>query len=216
MSEHSPSGDTPVVPPTAFGINGNGKPPDPSLNVREMLGYAVDRLDDLREAESRRIDGILEIRAYYEEKLALAETKRIDAIRAVDVNSVSVANEKATQQAQVLANQVVQSAEALRVLVASTAETALKAQQQIAGALSDRVAALEQAQYTGAGKQSVTDPAQAALLERIVAELKALGTSKDLIGGTRSGRVDAFQTVRNAVLLAIAIGGFLLGNLVLK
>ena len=92
---------------------------DPTLNVKEALQAAVNRLDDLRIAEAKRVDEKLELIFNYEEKLRVAEQKRIDAIRAVDVNAVSVANEKAIQQASILATQLTATAETLRNLAAS-------------------------------------------------------------------------------------------------
>ena len=80
-----------------------------------------------------------------------AEAKRIDAIRAVDVNAVSVANERATAQAAVLANQVALSAETLRALVASTASTQATQLNQLTAQLIDRISLLEKSQYENKG-----------------------------------------------------------------
>lgn len=107
---------------------------DPTVNVKDALREAVARFDALREAdrryadaEIRRIDDLMGLRALYAEKLEVAEAKRIDAIRAVDVNAIAIANERATAQATVLANQVVATADTLRSLVSTTA-AAQKAQ----------------------------------------------------------------------------------------
>ena len=51
----------------------------------------VHRLDQLMRAESQRVTEIMNLRAAYDEKLLLAEAKRIDAIRSVDVSAVSAA-----------------------------------------------------------------------------------------------------------------------------
>lgn len=118
---------------------------------KSMLKEAVDRLDDLRNAETKRVDEQLDLRAEYSVQLAVAEAKRIDAIRAVDVNAVSVANEKATAQAIVLANQVSQSAETLRALVAATAATTAQQLTQLTTQLTDRLTSLEKAQYESKG-----------------------------------------------------------------
>jgi uncharacterized protein YnzC (UPF0291/DUF896 family) len=151
---------------------------DPSFNVRELVGLEVKRIDDLRIAETTRVDErlgcekghvreVMELRADYDEKLREAEAKRIDAIRVVDVQAVSVANDKATQQASILATQVSTSAETLRALVASNA-TAIAAQlTQIITPITDRLGLLEKAQYTGAGKEGVTDPMMTKLFEKI-------------------------------------------------
>jgi hypothetical protein len=136
---------------------------DPTLNVKELVDLQVKRLDDLRlseecrtndlrDAESKRVNEVLLLSASYEEKLRLAEAKRIDAIRAVDVNAVSIANERAVQQAAVLQNQVSNSAEALRALVATTASTIAQQLQQITNQTTERLAAVEKAQYEGQGR----------------------------------------------------------------
>lgn len=156
---------------------------DPSENVLALVEAAVKRLDDLRAAETRRVDEQMELRAEYAERLANAEAKRIDAIRAVDVNAVAVASQRAADQATVLATQVVQSAEALRTLVASTAATVATSQQQLATTLSTRLTTLEQAQYEGKGKQALADPALATLVE----EVRKLGAAGSVSTGKTAG-----------------------------
>ena len=88
---------------TGLGVDASGGPViDPTENVLAVIESAVKRQDDLREAEMRRVNQIEALRAEYQEKLALAEAKRIDAIRAVDVAAVDVA-------AVVLANEVAEN-----------------------------------------------------------------------------------------------------------
>lgn len=98
---------------------------DPTKNVMDLVSAAIRRQDDLRSVESRHSKEIMELHAMYTEKLRLAETNRIDAIRAVDVGAVNRAAEVSTQQATTLAAQVVISAETLRtqVTAAATAST---------------------------------------------------------------------------------------------
>lgn len=167
-------------------------------------------------AESRRVNEQLSLRAAYEERLTQAEAKRIDAIRAVDVNAVSVANQRATEQAAVLATQVAQSAEqlrtqvassaeALRSLVATTASTAATTLQQIVNPLTERISKLEQAGYTDVGKRSLADPAMVALL----AEVKALSSSGTAEGGRKEGSASTW-----ALVGAIIVGaGGIIGTL---
>ena len=125
--------------------------PDPTENVLKLVDAAVTRLDDLRDAESRRVNEQLALRASYDEKLREAEAKRIDAIRAVDVNAVAVASARADNTATVLANQVSTSAENLRALVASTASANATTLSQITTTLTDRLALLEKSQYEKSG-----------------------------------------------------------------
>lgn len=136
---------------------------DPTHNVLLLVEAAVKRLDDLYNEGFRRLDETLMIHLNYIDKLNVAESKRIDAIRAVDVAAVAIASERASQQAIVLANQVSASAETLRSLVASTASTVASQLQQVSARLEERLALLEKAQYEGKGLSGV--PPQ--LLNRI-------------------------------------------------
>lgn len=110
------------------------------------------RLDEKIDSLSNRLDAELKLRAEYAIQLSIAEAKRIDAIRAVDVNAVAVANERASASALVLASQVSASAETLRTLVAATAATVAQQLAQVSSGINDRISALEKSQYEGAGK----------------------------------------------------------------
>ncbi len=138
---------------------------DPTTNVLALVASAIIRVDDLREseslrinekfiAESRRIDEQLQLRAEFADKLSVAETKRLDAIRAVDATAISIANDRASAQAAVLANQVSASAEMLRALVATTASTQAVQLQSLTTQLTDRIALLEKSQYENRGTGS--------------------------------------------------------------
>lgn len=188
--------------------------PDPTINVQNLLKEAVKRIDDLRQAETRRVDEkiegekehvreVIEIREEYREKLTIAEAKRIDAIRAVDVNAVAVASERATQQATVLATQVSTSAETLRALVASSAAATATQLTQIITPITDRLALLEKAQYTGAGKEGVTDPQLAQLLIEMKATRDSLATG--------SGQQKGISTSWGIILGAVGFISTILG-----
>lgn len=147
-------------------LEGGEKTYDPSENVKALQEASNKRQDDLRKASDRLVsvqllyvEKIAELRAEHQkelsaaaEKLSIAEAKRIDAIRAVDVNAVAVANEKQTAQAAVLATQVVQSAEALRNLVAATATTIAEQQRMASGQINERLTLLERSKYEIGGK----------------------------------------------------------------
>ena len=127
-------------------------------NVREMLRDAIDRLDGLREAETRRVNDLAAMRDKYQDKVDIAEAKRIDAIRVVDVNAVTVANDKATAQAAVLARQVTESAETLRKLVESTASSAAAQLVQLISPITERLGKLEEYQFKGQGRAGLSAP----------------------------------------------------------
>lgn len=141
----------------------------------------------------------------YDDKLRLAESKRIDAIRLVDVQAVQTASEKASQAAQVLQAQVVSSSDQFRALVSSVAENTASQLRQMIGPMSDRLALIEKNQYQGAGKESVTDPMIAALLTKI--DSLAQSRSEDVGKGLGRGELIAY------VIAAIAIIGFVLSTI---
>ena len=166
---------------------------DPTLNVKELVSLEMRRQDDLRDAEGRRSNDLREaelrrineqlvLRAEFGVQLREAEAKRIDAIRAVDVNAVSVASERATQQANVLAAQVATSAETQRALVATTASTIATQLQQIVGPIIDRLGVLEKASFEGQGKSTRDDPA----MTNMLAEIKSLRESQSVGQGGKS------------------------------
>ena len=148
------------------------------------------------------------LRADYQEKLAIAEAKRIDAIRSVDVNAVAVASERATQQAQVLANQVAQSADALRTLVATTATTFAQQQQSLQTQITERLALLERSQYESKGKAGVEDPR----LQDLLAEVKLLSASTARGSGKSEGVGASWSVVVAIVAAAVAIGSLVITN----
>jgi hypothetical protein len=191
---------------------------DPTRNVLDLVEASVKRLDDLRDVENRRIEEkiadekthireILELNSLYGRELTVAEAKRIDAIRVVDVNAVAVAAERSTQQATVLATQVSASAETLRALVATTATTAATQAQQNNTQLSDRIALLEKNQYQGAGRESVTDPA----MVELTANVKALVAISQQNIGKGQGLSQGWVVLLGAVgLIATILGIFMI------
>lgn len=196
---------------------------DPTENVKALSEAANKRQDDLRAASERfmqaQLDAALKLnelralkledegklRAEYAGALAMAEAKRIDAIRAVDVNAVAVASQRASDQATVLATQVAQSAEALRALVATTAATVAQSQQQLANTLSARLTTLEQAGYQAQGKQTISDPAFLSLQ----ADVRTLLASRADTAGVGSGRNDVIGWVAGGLGVLIAMGTLL-------
>lgn len=169
-------------------------PLDPTANVLALVASEAKRSDDLRMAESTRINEILKLRHSYSEKLSIAEAKRIDAIRAVDVGAVAIASERAAQQASVLATQVTQSAETLRSLVSTTAGQVASNLQTISTQLNERIAALERSQYEKTGLGGV--PQQ--LLDRIDQMESSLSESKG-----RTGMSDKMQAAISAIIGAV-------------
>jgi hypothetical protein len=196
-----------------FGVDWQGNPViDPTANVLELVAAERRRTDDLRKAdrllgkkEHRSIEKQLKLHFRYTEKLMKAEADRINAIRAVDVAAVSVASSKTQDQANVLANQVTASADALRTLVSSTASTLASQLTQIIEPIMGRLAELEKKQYENTGKTQVTDPIAA----QVLIEIKALREGEK----TRTGQSMGLAQALGWIIAAIAIVGFLITKL---
>jgi hypothetical protein len=109
-------------------------------------------------SEIENLEKQMAIRFEYINKITESEAKRIDAIRAVDAGAVALASEKAAVQATVLANQVIASAEALRILVASTNIAVAQQLAQVSNQLSERITLLEKSQYENEGRSGLSSP----------------------------------------------------------
>lgn len=198
---------------------------DPTKNVLDLVAAAVLRNDDLRQAESRRVDELRNaesrrvdeqavMRAEYEEKLRLAEAKRIDAIRAVDVGAVATASERADRAAGVLADQVRAATQASQSLVDSARASAAQQLEGLREQFSGRIAALEEAQYKSQGRAVVEDPAAAAreaaftaAMDRLGAKVESLITSRDTSTGKSGGLAQGWQVLVGLAFLALALYG---------
>ena len=178
---------------------------DPSANVLHIVEGAIKRLDDLRASEVRMINEKIDLHIEYIEKLSLAESKRLDAIRSVDVGTVAIASERAAATATVLASQVSQSAETLRTLVASTAASVAANLSQVSAQLTDRLALLEKKQYENQGKSSVTDPQLDALLKKMDTVIESRATNT----GQGMGRKEMYGWIVGGIMTLITIIGFL-------
>jgi hypothetical protein len=111
------------MPEAGLGVDARGDPViDPTANVLQLVEAAITRQDDLRKAESRRLEDLLALRAFYDAELRKGEAARIDAIRAVDTASVTRAAEVAAAQAEALRNQVAAAAQASTVALAAALE----------------------------------------------------------------------------------------------
>lgn len=122
--------------------------------MNSLLKAEIHRIDKLILSERERVNEQFHIHSKYDSKLIIAESKRLDDIRTVDVKAISVANDRAVVRATVLANQVATSAETLRALVSSTAETQATQLAIITKQITDRLAALEMSQYQHKGTSS--------------------------------------------------------------
>lgn len=123
---------------------------DPTLNVKELIGLQVNRLDDMAVLRSQHTEEMAKLRETHGKEIAAKESARLDAIRAVDAAAVKEAS--LVQEAR---------ANTLAALVATTAEAARNTLASTIAPLTTAIAALQQAQYTGAGaKQQTTETRQ--------------------------------------------------------
>lgn len=127
---------------------------DPTANVIALTDAAVKRLDDLRDKDMNHIKELVELRAEYDEKLREAESKRIDAIRSVDVSAVTRAAEVATTQAQTLAAQVSTVTDMLRTQISTTAAAQDSKLATALAPLNTAIADLRRAQYEAQGQKT--------------------------------------------------------------
>ena|ERR1017187_8013900 len=134
-----------------------------SVTTKDILASQFRRADELREAESVRVNEsilamrthvceMMQVRSDFDKAQRIAETKRIDAILSMNAENVALAAERASEQAQVLANQLATSAETVRVLVDKTAITLATQLTQITNQITERLSALERTQYEKQGQ----------------------------------------------------------------
>lgn len=162
---------------------------DPTENVLSLVEAANRRQDDLRLAEARlwasevrHLKEIAQIREGHATEMRKAEAARIDAIRQDDRGAVTRAGDVAFQQAQVLATQLTNTAEAMRTQMAASA---VQSQAQLAAALEPiqkDVSELRQVQFQQQGERVArTDTRDERVTERTqsnwqVSAAIALGT----------------------------------------
>ncbi len=192
---------------------------DPTSNVLSLVEAAVRRIDDmrvaetrrtddLREAESRRIDQQADLRAMYHEKLAVAESGRIDAIRQVDVLASHTNASSVAAAVSALAATTATNAETLRNALNSTATTIAKQTSDTVSQITERIAALEKSSYTGEGRQRVADPIMAEFMLDMKGLLKAQASGSGKSEGSTAMWgyvVGAFGLVLTLVGIASAI-----------
>lgn len=121
-------------------------------SAQELTNERVKRLDELRILTERCTQEIAEVHLKGNADLAIAETKRIDALLLAAKADVALASEKASAQAATLATTVATSAEALRGQVSTLASQIAGQTAQMREALEKRLTLLEQSQYAIGGR----------------------------------------------------------------
>lgn len=187
---------------------GNGV--DPTRNVLDIFEAERRRADDLREMEGKWRDKLDTIRAKHYLEMGRKESERIDAIRAVDVGNVQRAAEVQANQATILASSVVQSAEALRAQVASTAMASDAKLVTVVEPIQKRIDDLTRAQYEQQGsKAQVTEARDAASeMAPVLAAIKRLEESQSEQAGAKTQVTETqAKSGISGMWIAIAIAG---------
>lgn len=130
----------------------------------------------LLRTEVGRIDGAIEAHIKYTQLAAAQEAKRLDSIREVDATAVRVANDRAVEQAGILAKQVESVASTLRELVSTTATAAAETQAQLYAPLAAKLSKVEDKQNEDRGKALRDDPMLTDLAKKMDATIAALAT----------------------------------------
>ena len=154
--------------PTNFneGRNARSQVIDPTANVLKLVEQAMLRQDDLRKAESARLDAIAssekahattvrELESKYRDSAALAETRRVDAVIAQQAQAVILASTRAELTASALAERVDTSARTLAESVKVTADANAAALTVALKTLTDRIDPLERFRYEMGGRSSL-------------------------------------------------------------
>jgi hypothetical protein len=138
------------------------EPIDPTANVLQLVAAANLRQDDLRLAEANHRDAVSQLRDRLSREirdaerngqrdLALAESRRIDALIEAQDQRVTLASSKAELTAVALAERVDASAKALAASVDASAKALAASVEITAKTLSERIVPLEQFRYEQAG-----------------------------------------------------------------
>lgn len=177
---------------------------DPTENVKALSAAASLRQDDLRMATDKRIEAelshlkrISKLRAQYSKEIRDLESRRLDAIRQVDVAATKTEADRALAAIQTLAATTATNAENIRNQMTNTAATIAKQTSDTVSQITERIAALEKSSYEGAGKQAYADP----MLAELVAQVKRLTES----GAGTTGRTQGIISGRDWLIAAVGL-----------
>ena len=181
--------------PPGPGVDASGQAVvDPTRNVLDLVQAAISRQDDLREAESRHIRELNQMRDDHQAELRKAEAARINATRTVDVEAVQRAAEVQASQATALTTQVATTAEAMRAQVAAAAAAAATSLGAALEPIQKDIQDLRKAQYEAQGQKTQ------------VVETQARGGSTALwVGLGVAASVGLLGTILTAVSVIVVI-----------
>ena len=209
-----------------LGVDAAGGPVvDPTKNVLDLVQAAIKRQDDLR-AKDREISDLQhahaefldrlraehnaivgQLREGFQEKIAHAESGRLDSIRQVDREEVAKTAVAANNAINTLAKQTTELQQTLARQVTDTAAIQETRSSSQYNDITKRLQAVELSLSEGKGKQQVADPA----MERLALVVEKLAAKQESNVGKGEGINLAWVVMLGAVSFIvglITIGGF--------
>jgi hypothetical protein len=194
-----------------LGVDFSGGPViDPTENVKALSEALSQRQDDLRDLNNKYLDARLDAMeksavkdATHAKEIRELESKRVDAVREIDIVARNTAATQALTAIQTLAATTAAERESLRSLVSTTASTIAAQTDRIVLAMTDRIAVLERMSYTGQGKQAVIDPQ----MTDLILEMKKLTAA----GSVALGKTEGISFIGALILGGVGLVGSLMG-----
>ena len=143
------------------------------------------------------------------EKNNIKEASRIDELRKGDIEAVRIASVDSNKRAELLGQQVIETAEAVRKTTDTLASTIATNLKQITDRQDEKIAALEKINWENSGKAGVTPTVQS-----LVNDLTNLKNSNTLNTGISTGQQLTKASFVKGLVLAISIITVLMGIIV--
>lgn len=208
-------------PQPGIGVDAaGGQVVDPTENVKALMEASIKALTDqselraqladekiLRmERELAQVDRLIILRAEHAKETRGYDNDRWDKIRTIDMANASATAAQLLAAVNNYAAAQERMAQTLRDQVAATADAANKNLSALINPIVDRLAILERASYTVAGRSAVTDPA----MTELVAEMRKLVIGRADDRGKAAGlslSAALFMGVLSVIATLIGIGG---------
>ena len=212
--------------PTGLGIDATGGPViDPTANVISLVQANKESADALRDMHDRCItaeigqvretvkwlEKVSEIHQTHDREIHRMEQEKLAAFRASDEAARLTEADRTLAAVQLVARSAETTAQDIRNVLTNTATTLAERDAARDREYNNRIAALEKANYEGAGKQAVVDP----MMERLVDKIEMLVTSRDTGVGVREAKVeqrDNSKYVMAIIATVLAILAFIAGR----
>lgn len=207
---------------------------DPTANVISLVHALEKKLDDAQKIAEKGLEDkfkeversiskeseittlrafhnseITKLRAELQATVDTQESKRLDAIRRVDQEAVKTESERSQAAITALATVAATTAEALRNAVNTTATNLATQLDRTTSAITERIASLEKAQYTGAGKAAINDPNA----ERLAISVDKLVSAQSQGVGKGEGISASMAMLISGALVFIALIGLMISGL---